>query len=141
MATFSFSVPVAPNVDPTQTAPRGFFDLSGAILMLSSGNYNVVRREPPVYVSGRRQAPAQTTIPIIASVQPASGFVVERLPEGKRDRETIMLFTRTRLQTANPNEEADLVYVDDGIFEVEACRRWNRLGNFYECVLTRRPAT
>ncbi len=141
MATFSFTVPSSVPPDPTQTYNRGFMDLSGAVLMLASGNYNVVRREPPVYVSGRRQEPAHTTIPIIASVQPASGFVVERLPEGKRDRETIMLYTRTRLQTANTVEEADFVYIDGGTFEVETVQRWNRLGNFYECVLTRRPGT
>lgn len=139
MATFNFTVPSVQPFDPPQTANRGYEDLSDAILICASGDYNVIRRAPPLYVAGRRQAPVQTVIAIIASVQPASGQVVQRLPEGKRDRETMMLYTQTLLKIAGATQECDIVFVDEAQFEVESCQRWARLGNFYECVITRKP--
>lgn len=117
------------------------FDLSGAIATLGTGTYVVTRRVAAAPVGGRRAAPATSTISILASVQPATGLVVSRLPEGKRNREAMTLFTVTELKTAQDGNEPDLIVVDGGIFEVESVERWANAGNFYEVVLTRVPAT
>ncbi len=118
----------------------GYEDMSDAILLCSSGDYDVFRRSPIEYVAGRRATPAVTAIPITASVQPASGQVVQRLPEGKRDRETMVVYTQVELKIAGADQECDLIRVDSAMFEVESCQRWAKLGNFYECVITRKPA-
>lgn len=118
-------------------------DLSGAILMLSSGTYDAFRRVPeiPEYVRGVRQPSVTTTFTITASVQPASGLVVSRLPEGKRNRETMVVYTTVELVTAQLSNEPDLIHIDGGSFEVESCQRWDKLGNYWEAVVTRVPGT
>lgn len=118
-------------------------DLSGAVLMMNSGTYAGTRRTPqtPAYVGGVLQPFLEDTLEIVASFQPASGLTVDRLPEGKRNRETMEGYTMVELKSAETGGVPDLIYIDGGTFEVESVRRWDKLGNYWEVVLTRVPAT
>lgn len=117
------------------------FDLSNAITTLASGTYAVTRRSGSSYSAGRLVVGTGTAISIIASVQPATGLVVRRLPEGKRNREAMTLWTKTELKTAQAAQLCDLIVIDGGTFEVESVQRWAALGNFYECVVLRLDET
>lgn len=118
-----------------------YFNLAPAVLAMSSGTYTVTRRSGPSYSAGRRVAPTGSSITIVASVQPASGLVVRRLPEGKRNREAMSVFAQTELKSAQAAQEPDLIAIDGGSFEVESVSRWNKLGNYYEAVVLRVDGT
>lgn len=119
----------------------GYVDMSDAIVLTATNSYTVTRRTAAAPVGGIRVAPTTTTLTILASAQPASGQVIQRLPEGKRDRETMVLYTKTQLLVLDATHEPDLVAVDGGTFEVDSCKRWAAAGNFYEAVITRAPGT
>lgn len=118
-------------------------DLSDVILELASGTYDVFRRTAPMppYVRGVKQPAIETVFTATMSVQPASGLVVQRLPEGKRNRETITIFSPVELKTADSNVEPDEVRIDGGIFEVESVKRYDLLAGYWECVATRTPGS
>jgi hypothetical protein len=110
-------------------------DMSDAVALLTSGTYTVTHRTASAYTDGRRTAPTTSTESITASVQPASGRDIQRLPEGKRDRETIVIFTATQLKVGLAGaQEADLISVNGSSFEVTTVEPWAALGNFYRCV-------
>jgi hypothetical protein len=118
------------------------FPLDDAVLLLSSGSYEVTRRTAAPglatsYVNGIRVPPQVSKFQITASVQPATGLDVQRLPEGKRNQESIKLFTPTELKSAERTQEPDLVAIDGASFEVQLCKRWDKLGSFFEVVLVR----
>lgn len=127
---------------PVGAAATGALDdLCDVVDMLASGTYTVTRRAPPAFVRGRRAPPLQAVFTTLASVQPAGGQAVQRLPEGKRNRETMIMFCCVQLKTAETGQEPDLVAIDGGSFEVESVERWAALGNYYRAVVTRRPGT
>jgi hypothetical protein len=118
-------------------------DLSDAVAMLASGSYTVTRPVAASLVDGWAVPglSAVQTFAIVASVQPASGRDVERLPEGLRDRETMALFTATELRVAVPASglPGDRLEVDGFTFEVHAHERWAALGNFHRYVILKVP--
>jgi hypothetical protein len=138
IVSFSFSGSAVPAGTP---AFGGLEDMSDVIEMLASGTYTVTRRSPPAFLAGRRQPPIEAVFTTIGSVQPASGQVVDRLPEGKRNHEAMTMWCQVQLKTAEAGQEPDVVAIDGASFEVESCKRWAALGNYYEAVLTRRPGT
>lgn len=113
------------------------FPLDSAVFLLASGSYTVTRRGASSYVAGVRVPPSSSTFQIIASVQPATGLDVQRLPEGKRNQESIKLWTPTELKSAERTQEPDLVAIDGASFEVQTCKRWDKLGNYFEVILVR----
>ena len=117
-------------------------DMADVIALLASGTYTVTRPGPTGLASGRRVAGVTTSFSIVASVQPASGRQMDRLPEGLREREGMTLWTTTDLRTAQVASgiEADLVSIDGSTFEVVAIDRWASLGNYYRATVTRVPA-
>lgn len=62
------------------------------------------------------QVEAQLTI--MASVQPASGKVMQALPENRRDIETYSLFTNAPLATG------DIVEINSADYEIHAVESW-----------------
>ena len=93
---------------------------------LATGTYQVIRRAVGTIEKGRVIAGDTSTLTIEASVQPAAGRDLLRLPEGRRTTETRTVFTSTELfvggqGTAN---EADLLCIDDATWEVQHCEKW-----------------
>lgn len=117
-------------------------DMSDAIDLLGSGSYNVTRRAVPLMVDGRVLPSSSTALVVSGSLQPSSGRDVQRLPEGLRDRETIVFFTSTELQAADPatGEPGDRLVANGHTFEVQTHERWQDLGNFHRFVLVKVPA-
>lgn len=117
-------------------------DMADAVLLLGSGSYNVTRRAVPLMVDGRVLPSSSTALVVTGSLQPSSGRDVQRLPEGLRDRETMVIFTSTELQAANPSTGApgDRLEVSGRSFEVQTHERWVELGNFHRYVIVLVPA-
>lgn len=130
-------------VSPSDVSSGGAIDdLCDAVEMLESGTYTVKRRDPAGYVRGRRVPSLETIFDVDASVQPASGLEVQRLPEGKRNRETMVVFSCVELKTAQRGlQEPDILIIDGALFEVESVKRWAALGNYYRAVVTRTPGS
>jgi hypothetical protein len=102
------------------------------------GTYIVQRRAAATFVAGRPVQAAPTNLSIVASIQPASGKDLLRLPEGRRSNETRVLYTTTRLLTGDqggPNE-ADQVTIDGTQWEVQHCESWVQPGGdmVFRCV-------
>ena len=132
-------VAVVPAVPTPVSACANTFDMSDAIACLASGCYTVTRSSTTTVVNGRRAAPATSTFEIVASIQPATGRDMKRLPEGIRTTEIMTVFTSTELFQALPESarEADRVAIDGGSFEMQVVERWAALGNYWRCVVAR----
>lgn len=141
--TFSSGPSPAALASPSTPTPNACVnqvaDLSDAIALLGSGCYVVTRKGVTSMLDGRRVAPPTTTFTISGSVQPLTGRELQRLPEGLRARESMALFTVTELFQARPEagQEADRLAIDGGVFEVSKAERWQALGNYFRCVVSR----
>lgn len=119
-------------------------DVGGLISSFSTGSnglYTVTRRQSGNILRGVAQPTTDVTFTITASLQPASGQDLLRLPEGRRANETRVLFTATSLYTGDQglSYEADWVQVDGEQWEVQHVESWlNWSGQlpFYRCIIT-----
>ena len=79
--------------------------------------------------------PVPTLLTIFASVQPATGKVLEALPEGRRNSESYVLYTDSELFTAevSGSKNADLVLIFSREFEVIKVKKYqNGVISHYE---------
>lgn len=94
-----------------------------------------------VSAAGRWTEGATTSTTILASVQPATGRQLQRLPEGLRERVELMAFTETELRTADQATglSADRIVVDGETYQVAHVRHWPTFGPLphYEAALER----
>lgn len=97
---------------------------------------------PDDYDERGRLVPAAPAapVPLQASVQPATGRQVMRLPEGLRSDETIALWTSTRLRGAleEDTSRGDRLTWQGRVYEVQIVKAWGFAG-FFEIVATRVP--
>lgn len=87
-----------------------------------------------VYIEG-------TTSPlsISASVQPIKGRELESLPEGRRDKQALRLYTNFELRTAEEDDgpNADQITIDGKLFEVIAVENWaNHIINHFKVIVS-----
>ena len=117
-------------------------DMADAVLLLGSGEYSVTRRAAPLMIDGRLLPSSSTTFVATGSLQPSSGRDVQRLAEGLRDRETMVLYTSLELQAATPSvgTPGDRIAVNGRDFEVQTHERWAELGNFHRYMIVLVPA-
>jgi hypothetical protein len=109
-------------------------DLSAAILGVATGTYTVTRNAGASYdANGWLVAGTTSTLTITACVQPLAGREVQRLPEGKRNREARAVFTPTPL-SAGPNLP-DQIQIDGSTWEVDSVQDWEALGGFCRAVV------
>lgn len=114
-------------------------DAAGLIDAFSTGSYTVTRRTAATRLKGRPVAGATSTVTITAAVVPATGQDLQRVPEGRRDVETRVLFTATQLRTgaAGAAWEADLVQLEGLQWEVQHVETWPGAPGFYRCIAQR----
>lgn len=117
-------------------------DLIASFSTLAS-TYSVTRRAAATYVAGRAVAGATSAVQITASVQPATGRDLLRLPEGRRALETRVLFTTTQLFAGEQGgvNEADQVTIEGIVWEVQHVEEWvdaMTLTDGFRCVAQRR---
>lgn len=95
-------------------------------------------RAAVTFVRGLAQPTTNTTFMITASVQPATGKDLLRLPELRRTNETRAIFTTTQLFTGDQGTayEADLVTIDGDPWEVQHVEDWVQAGSgvAYKCI-------
>jgi hypothetical protein len=82
------------------------------------------------YVKGswiKNETPAD--VPFKGTAQPASGRVLELLPSGKRNTETILVFAPIELEftTADPDTQrsGDIIIWEERLYEVQIAKKWN----------------
>jgi hypothetical protein len=113
-------------------------DLSDVIEALGTDTYVVTRSTSAQGDDGhgRVAAGAITTLPIVASIQPASGRVLERLPEGERSGDFIRVWTATPLQTtdATTGLAGDTLVYKGKSYQVEQVNDWSESGNFCDAL-------
>jgi hypothetical protein len=115
-------------------------DLSGAVLDFATGTYNVTRAGGPgTYVAGVFTPAATSTVSVIASVQPMTGRDLQRLPDGLRAMELLVVFSVDELKVAAPGVRPDVLAIDDATWQVETVERFNVLGNYYRSIVSKIP--
>lgn len=135
--------PAVPRVVVTPDPIPGFDESFAEDLIESFGaEYKVTRRGAATFQHGIA-VPASArpfeTFCITASVQPASGHVLLRLPEGRRETATVRVLTTDYLQVGGQGVayEADLIDLEGIAWEVQDVKKWP---GHYD-VLAQRPAT
>jgi hypothetical protein len=115
-------------------------DVADLIDSFGTGTYTVTRRPAPTLVNGRAVPGVPATFDITASVQPASGRDLLRLPEGQRSIETCVLFTATQLLVAveGSGNISDVVEIDGRKWEIQNVARWDNPANasapYWKCI-------
>lgn len=86
----------------------------------------VTRQQPGSYVDGVWTPGGSTTLNVQASVQPTSPEDMERLPEGRRDRQSFTLYSDQPLQEASDSAgtNADVVEIFGAEYQVQMSAPW-----------------
>ena len=105
---------------------QGGLDAGALIDSFKTGDYVVTQRAKGSHLKGRAVAGATSTLTISASVQPANGRDLQRLPEERRSVETRVIYTRTELRVGAQDAafESDLVAIDGKNWEVQNVQDW-----------------
>lgn len=109
--------------------------LADAIGSLAAGTYTLIQRaHGGLDAAGRELPRTEVTTPLIASVQPASGEDLQRLPEGVSATDLLTVFTRTPLITADTTtgRDADVIVVGGEEYEVVSVEGWADSGGYYK---------
>lgn len=88
---------------------------------------NLYRKNPGAYVDGRWVEGGETLIVILASIQPTTGEEMLSIPEGRRDRKTYALFTKTPVEVihgVNNSTNPDQVEIYGERYEVTRVEVW-----------------
>jgi hypothetical protein len=118
-------------------------DLAALVSSFATGSYLVTRRQSAGFGRGGVANPtSDSTIQVLASVQPASGRDLLRLPELRRTVETRVVYTITQLQVGDQQAgvEADLIAIDGQPWEVQRVETWQQppyQGTAYRCIAQR----
>lgn len=100
----------------------------------------VTRGEAGYYdqITGLRVKGAESNFDILSSVQPTTPEIMELMPEGDRTKESFTLFTITKLQISDIDNEtpADFVFIDNEKFIVKKVSKWqNNIIDHYKVVV------
>lgn len=111
-------------------------DMSDTIERLGNFNeYTVTRYKARSTTDGEADPlRVETTITIVAAIQPASGRDLLRLEEGQRLSEVIVLWTKTPLYSHRQGYPPDTLVYKGEVYQIESIERWDDMGNFYEAL-------
>jgi hypothetical protein len=89
---------------------------------------------------GRPSVPKPTEDTIQAWPQPVSGDDLERLPEGRRTKEVIKLYSLDEIYSTDTSEAdmADIVTIDGKEYEVENVYDWDADGLYWKALAVRK---
>jgi len=97
--------------------------------------YTVTRTSAATsYSDGKRATPSTSTLSVTGVVQPVPGQELNRLPEGLRDRDVRVFWTTVALQGGSA-VEPDRVAIGSDTWQVEECRDWTGLGNYFRSII------
>lgn len=114
--------------------------LRGVIASLGEQQYTVTRSQAGSYVAGRHMPGSSATIWIRAAVQPASGRMLQSLPEGQRGNETVLVFTETPLKTRTPTTEPDRLSIAGEFWVCVRVEPWVGFGGAHSRAYFQREA-
>lgn len=109
-------------------------DMADVVDSFATDTYVVTRRSPSTYTNGRLDAPVNTLLSIDASVQPAMGRDLQRLPEGNRTMEVRAIYTTAELFTQGPNQDPDIIAIEGYAYEVQTVEQFGMVGNYYKAL-------
>lgn len=105
------------------------FDIADAVDALATGNYSVSRPTPGGYdTNGRVIAPTFAALTVRASITPARGRDILRLPEGNRSTEAIAILATSEVKVD------DRITYNGRVYVVGHSAPW--FGGFWEAVAT-----
>lgn len=113
------------------------FDMGVVLSALPSGTYSLKRHGAGDYVEGVFVPGSVTTSTIQASVQPAGGKELQRLPEGERLQDYLAVWTTSELLTLEGSRAPDRLVIDGAEYEVVAVEDWLSEGNYYKAIVHR----
>jgi hypothetical protein len=113
----------------------GLPNLARLVDRFATGTYTVTRASTAnTYVDGLVVASATTTLQVVGSVQPIPGKELERLPEGLRDAEVKVIWTKDELR-CGPDTVPDRLSVESATWQVEKVEKWDTLGRYWRAVI------
>lgn len=101
--------------------------MSGMIASFQAGAVTLLRTQVGQWLLGRYESGSRDETPLEASVQKLTPNDLLQLPEGRRTRENIRVYTPTKLRTSDENAgiPADLVRWRNKLYEVHSVEDWN----------------
>lgn len=91
------------------------------------------------YIKGIWTEGVETTTTAKASVQPVSGNELMLLPEGRRNSESVKIFTTAQLKTQSLQEKCDIIEIRGIDFEIHNVKHWFGTDiEHYECLAVKR---
>lgn len=104
-----------------------------AITNLGNFTCSGVHRTEAARVAGRTVASVDTAFSFFASVQPAMGKDLKRLPQGRDAEDLIVIYTKSVLTIGGPGtgKLPDLVSVDGSTYELQHVEHWKAFGSEY----------
>lgn len=111
-------------------------DMTDAIRQLGD-SFTVTRTAPSTMVNGYPVAGAVTTFTTVGVEYPLEGDELQRLSEGLRTRGVYGIICDKPLLTVD-SAVADTIVIGGNVHEVHRSEAW-RSGNFYRCMLVRKP--
>lgn len=106
-------------------------NIASLISSFSTGTYTVTRRTRGTVSYGKIQDGTETTFTITASVSPASGRDLQKVPEGFRANQVFAVITTTQLYTSDQVDadteggyQPDEISINSRAHLVEHVERW-----------------
>jgi len=102
------------------------------------------RKANGAFVEGMLVEGAETPFTFYGSIQPLSGKDMLSLPEGRRDRETYLIYTSTELMSVDVDgaQNPDIVIINGNDFEVIQVEAWqNGIYNHYKAVASKKQVS
>ena len=101
--------------------------------------FRVIRPMGGVDVKGEYQRNPPQDFPATGAIQQADPKMLEKLPEGERSKEALIVFTETELRNvrAAKNGEADILKMRGSEWRVMLLADWSHEGGYYEAVVVR----
>lgn len=115
-------------------------DIAALISSFAQSTFTVTRTARGSVTRGKVSAGSTSSVTITATWHPASGRDLDRLPEGRSENDTRVVYTTTELYVGGQDAdyEADKVSIGGDIWEVQHVERWqdgnsSRVG--YRCIV------
>lgn len=115
--------------------------MSGTLADFVSDTLTVTRAaDAGTYTDGIFVPPTTSTVSIAALVVPVvGGEQLLRLPEGRRSRDAIEVYSASALRVDAPGQKPDVIAYNGHSWEVDVVDDWSGAGNFYHSLATKIP--
>jgi hypothetical protein len=110
--------------------------LADVIDNFATGSYVVRRSGAVTWVHGVATPAVGSSFNITALVTPLGGKELMRLPEGDRDKERLVVITKTELRSVGTGGKPDVVEIGSASYEVSSVEAWSMFG-FWKATVTR----